>query len=556
MPQQESMDFDIAIVGAGPAGLAAAIRLAQLDKDLKICVLEKGATFGAQNLAGAVLEPRALDELLPDWRHLNAPVTCQVTQDQFGFLTAKKYWRLPLPSPLNNHGNYIISIDQFCRWLGEQAEKLGISIFPGFAGSALRYDDSGKVTGVITGDFGVGKDGQPTARFQPGVEIIAKQTLLAEGAHGSLTKEAIAKFNLRDGKNPQTYGLGIKELWEVDPKVHQQGLVMHTVGWPLDHKTYGGSFLYHWDQNRISVGLVVGLDYENPYMDPFAEMQRFKTHPAIKKIFENGKRIGYGARALVEGGLQSLPKLTFPGGMLIGDTAGFLNVPKIKGIHTAMKSGMLAAESIVHGISKNAFLCDTHGCKNLEKPLPINNNEVNAYPENFKNSWLYQELSKVRNIRPGFHHGLIPGLAYAAIDNYLLRGKAPWTFKNHADYLQLKPAAECKKIEYPKTDGKITFDKLSSLYLCNIKYDENQPCHLQLKNPALAIEVNFKIYASPETHYCPANVYEIVTFDKNPKLQINAANCIHCKTCDIKDPRQNINWTTPEGGSGPNYIDL
>lgn len=554
MLQREAMDFDIAIVGAGPAGLSAAIRLAQLDSTLKICVLEKGATIGAQNLAGAVLEPRALDELLPDWRNLDAPVTCQTTQDHFALLTAKKLWRLPTPSPMKNHGNYIISVDQFCRWLGEQAEKLGVSIFPGFAGSALRYDETGKVIGVITGDFGVGKDGKPTDRYQAGVEIIAKQILLAEGCHGSLTKEVIAKFNLREGKNPQTYALGIKELWEIDPKVHQQGLVMHTIGWPLDHKTYGGSFLYHWDNNRISVGFVVGLDYENPYLDPFAEMQRFKTHPAIKKYFENGKRIGYGARALVEGGLQSLPKLTFPGGMLIGDCAGFLNVPKIKGIHTAMKSGMIAAESLVYGFSKNTFLCGPSDCAKPEK-FTINN-EISAYPKNFKNSWLYQELHKVRNIRPGFHQGLLPGLAYAAIDNYILHGYAPWTFKNHADSLQLKPAAECKKIDYPKPDNKITFDKLSSLYLANISYDENQPCHLQLKNPALAIEVNYKIYASPETHYCPANVYEIVTFENNPKLQINAANCVHCKTCDIKDPKQNINWTTPEGGSGPNYIDL
>lgn len=540
--QRESMEFDILVIGAGPAGLAAAIRLGQLNQqrqaNLKICVLEKGSEIGAHILSGAVFEPRALNELIPDWQASGAPLTTPADQDKFLFLSKNYHWRLPTPFPMKNHGNYIISLDNLCQWLALQAQHLGIEIFCGFTGSQLRFDETGKVTGIITGDVGIDKKGQATSQFQPGIELIAKQTLLAEGCHGSLTKYAMEKFNLRNGKNPQTYALGVKELWEIDPKKHQAGTIIHTIGWPLDYKTYGGSFLYHWDKNRIEVGFVVGLDYQNPYLDPFEELQRFKTHPAVTKIFEDGKRLCYGARALVEGGLQSLPKLTFPGGMLIGDCAGFLNVAKIKGTHTAMKSGMIAADTIFaelnHGIDRELF----------------------AYEKNIEQSWIYQELYTARNIRPAFRAGLLPGLAYAAIDTYLLRGKAPWTFKNHADYATLKPAKICKKIIYPKPDGKITFDKLSSVYLANTHYNENQPCHLQLKNPQLAIDVNYQIYASPETHYCPANVYEIIFTDDKPSLQINATNCVQCKTCDIKDPEQNINWVPPEGGDGPEYRDM
>lgn len=541
--QRESMEFDIVIVGAGPAGLAAAIRLAQLNQQtnqqLKIAIIEKGSQVGAQLLSGAVLEPRALQELIPDWKNRNAPINTAVTKDKFLFLTEKKAWQLPTPSPMKNHGNYIISIDNFCQWLAEQAQQLGVEIFCGFAGSAMRYDKNNRVTGVITGDFGIDKDGQPTSRFQAGVELIAKQTLLAEGCRGSLTKTVIEKFNLTKDCDPQTYAIGIKELWEIDPAQHHAGTVIHSVGWPLQPQTYGGSFLYHWDKQRVAVGFVVGLDYRNTFLDPFAEMQRFKTHPAIRSIFTNGKRIGYGARALVEGGWQSLPKLTFPGGMLIGDTAGFLNVPKIKGIHTAMKSGMIAAETIFANLDKaNAGA------------------ELIALTENIKQSWLGKELYAARNVRPAFRAGLWPGLTYSAMDTYLFRGKAPWTFPNHADYQCLKPAKQAREIIYPKPDNILTFDKLSSVFLANIQHPENQVCHLQLKDPALAIAVNYKIYDSPETRYCPAQVYEIVFENKQPRLQINAANCVHCKTCDIKDPCQNINWIPPEGGSGPNYQDL
>lgn len=542
MPR-ESMEFDIVIVGAGPAGLAAAIRLAQLnqqqEKKLSICVLEKAASIGAQILAGAILEPRALDELLPDWQQESLRLLTSVTKDSFLYLTQKRAWHLPVPKPLHNKNNFIISLENLCQLLAKHAQQLGVEIFNGFAAVDAIYNDQGSVCGIITGDFGLDNNGEPTARYQAGIELRTKQVLLAEGCRGSLTKKIIGHFQLDAGKSPQTYGIGVKELWQVDNSLHKPGTVIHSLGWPLDKKTYGGSFLYHLNEKKIAVGFVVGLDYQNPYLDPFQELQRFKTHSAIRNIFANGTRLCYGARALNEGGYQSLPKLTFPGGLLIGDSAGFLNVPKLKGIHTAIKSGMVAAETIF-----NAFNTQTL------------DSELTAYTDNIKKSWLWHELYQARNIRPSFKSGLFTGLVYSALDTYLLRGCAPWTLSNHADYSCLKPATQCKKIIYPKPDNKLTFDKLSSVYLANTQHNENQPCHLQLKNPALAIDVNYKIYDSPESRYCPANVYEIVTINNQPQLQINASNCVHCKTCDIKDPKQNINWVPPEGGSGPNYQEM
>ena len=540
------MEYDVVIVGAGPSGLACAIRLRQLcaehGHELSVCVIEKGSEVGAHILSGAVIEPRALNELLPDWKALGAPLNTPATEDRFLFLTASGAWRLPTPPQMHNEGNYIISLGNFCRWLGTQAEALGVEIYPGFAAAEVLYDDAGKVYGVATGDLGIGRDGQPTDRYQAGMELRAKQTIFAEGCRGSLTRELFERFKLREGVDPQTYGIGIKELWEVDPAQHHPGLIVHTVGWPLDSDTYGGSFLYHLENHQVAVGFVIGLDYSNPYLSPFDEMQRYKTHPAIRPTFEGGRRIAYGARALNEGGLQSIPKLTFPGGLLIGDTAGFLNVAKIKGTHTAMKSGMTAAET----------------CFDALRADPAATTEVKAYPERLKATWVWDELSRVRNIRPSFRWGLYGGIAYSALDTYLFRGKAPWTFHHHADHTQLKPAAQSQPIEYPKPDGKVSFDKLSSVFISNTNHEEDQRIHLTLGDPGVPIGINLARYDAPEQRYCPAGVYEIVrdADGSNPRLQINAQNCVHCKTCDIKDPTQNIRWVVPEGGGGPNYPNM
>jgi len=539
--ERESLNFDVLIIGGGPAGLAAAIRLAQIaqqqQRELSICVLEKGAEIGAQVLSGAVLDPKALNELLPDWKNLAAPIHTPVIEDQFTFLTADKSWRLPTPTPLHNRGNYIISLGNLCRWLAGQAEALGVQIFPGFTGAKVLYNTTNSVCGVATGDKGIDRAGKPTSSFQPGIDLYAKHTLFAEGCRGSLTKTLIQHYDLYENTHHQTYGIGIKELWEIPAAQHKLGHVFHSIGWPLDTKTYGGSFLYHLENQQVAVGFVVGLDYQNPYLDPFQELQRFKTHPAIRDIFQNGKRICYGARALNEGGWQSIPRLSFPGGLLIGDCAGFLNVPRIKGIHTNMKSGMIAAEILLAHWESN------------EK-------ELSHYDTAIKQSWIGKELYTARNIRPAFNWGLWSGLAYSAVDNYIFRGKTPWTFKHKKpDNQCLKPAAVCQPIHYPKPDGILTFDKLTSVFLSNTRHEEDQPCHLHLKDAAIAIDVNLKLYDSPESRYCPAAVYEIIKDgDKNsPRLQINAANCVHCKTCDIKDPLQNIDWTPPEGSDGPNY---
>jgi electron-transferring-flavoprotein dehydrogenase len=540
LAEREFMEYDVVIVGAGPSGLAAAIRCKQLAAELSVCVLEKGSEVGAHILSGAVLEPRALDELLPDWKARGAPLDTPARADRFLYLSAARAWRLPTPPQMHNRGNFIISLGSLCRWLAQQAEALGVEIYPGFAAAEVLYGEDGRVTGVATGDLGIGRDGKRTDRYQPGMELRARQTLFAEGCRGSLTRELCERFRLRQGADPQTYGIGIKELWEVEPAKSQPGLVIHTIGWPLDNATYGGSFLYHLSNNQVAVGFVIGLDYRNPYLNPYEEFQRFKTHPAIRATFEGGRRLAYGARALNEGGFQSLPRLAFPGGMLAGDAAGFLNVPKIKGTHTAMKSGMTAAEAV---------------CEHLRADAGA---EVTDYPQRLARTWVWDELYRVRNIRPAFRWGLPAAIAYSAIDTWLLRGKAPWTLHHHADHTQLGKASEFRPIAYPKPDGKLTFDRLSSVFLSNTNHEEDQPAHLTLKDASVPIDVNLALYDAPEQRYCPAGVYEIVRDQDggNPRLQINAQNCVHCKTCDIKDPTQNIRWVVPEGGGGPNYPNM
>lgn len=549
--ERESMPFDVVIVGAGPAGLAAAIHLKQLadkaEQALEICLIEKGAEVGAHIVSGAVFEPRALNELIPDWQTLDTPITTAVAKDDIALLTsAEKAYRMPdwvVPKTMHNKGNYIISLSNLCKWLGEYAENLGINVFPGFAGADILYDDNGVVYGITTGDMGVGANGEPKGSYEPGIELHAKYTVFAEGCHGHLGKLLIEKFNLANDKDPQHYGIGIKELWEIPAESHQPGLVLHTAGWPLtESKSTGGGFLYHFGDNLVSVGLITDLSYSNPHLSPFDEMQRYKTHPLIKKHLENGKRIGYGARAITKGGLQSQPKMHFPGGLLIGDDAGTLNAAKIKGTHTAMKSGMIAAEVLINAISAGRELDD-----------------LSEYHTAYKDSWAYQELHQQRNFSPALHQwGSLLGAAYAFVDINLFNGKLPWTLTDpKPDYARLTIANRAKKIDYPKPDGQLTFDRLSSVFLASLYHDEDQPVHLRLKDIAVPIQVNLTKFDEPAQRYCPANVYEIVTKENGEKkLQINAQNCVHCKTCDIKDPSQNITWIVPEGGSGPNYSNM
>ncbi|MBU4612651.1 electron transfer flavoprotein-ubiquinone oxidoreductase [Achromobacter sp. GG226] len=542
------MEYDVVVVGGGPGGLATAIRLKQLaaerGQDFSVCVLEKGGEIGAHILSGAVMDPRALTELIPDWKEKGAPLDTAVSEDKFLFLSktgAKATPNWALPPNFHNEGNYIVSLSNVTKWLGEQAEALGVEIFPGFAAAEVLYDEKGAVRGVATGDMGVGRDGQPTAHYQPGMELHARYTIFAEGSRGQLGRQLIDKFKLAEGRDPQSYGIGIKELWEVDPSQHKPGLVIHTAGWPLDSDTYGGSFLYHYGNNLVAVGMVVGLDYANPWLSPFEEFQRYKTHPAIRPTFEGGKRIGYGARAITAGGLLSLPKLVFPGGALVGCEAGFLNASRIKGSHAAIKSGMQAAEAAFDALAADRRL-----------------DELTAYPAAFESSWLHEELNKARNFKQWFKKGQTVAVLMTGIEQLVLRGKFPWTLhRTKPDHACLQPASECPRIEYPKPDGKISFDKLSSVFISNTNHEEDEPVHLTLKDPSVPVNINLAKYAGPEQRYCPAGVYEFVKDEAGQdKLQINAQNCVHCKTCDIKDPTQNIVWVAPQGGEGPVYTGM
>ncbi len=554
---RESMEYDVVVVGAGPGGLATAIRLKQLaaekGSELSVCVIEKGSEPGAHILSGAIMDPKALTELIPDWKAKGAPLTQPVTDDAFVFLGEKSGVRVPnfmLPGCFQNHGNYIVSLSNVCKWMAQQAEALGVEIFPGFAAAEVLYDEQGAVKGVATGNLGVGKDGAPTGDFALGMELHAKYTVFAEGARGHLGKQLIERFKLSEGKDPQSFGIGIKELWEIDPQRHQPGFVMHTAGWPLDNSTYGGAFLYHFDDNKVALGFITGLGYTNPYLSPFEEMQRWKLHPNVRWYLEGdaakgikpGKRLGYGARAINSSGLLSLPKTVFPGGALVGCNAGYLNVGRIKGSHAAIKSGMLAAEAAFEAMAAGRA-----------------HDELSAYPAAFEQSWLYEELRKDRNFKNWFGKGgLVTGTLMNGFEQLVLGGRMPWTIhRTKADHEYLKPAAECKPIDYPKPDGKISFDRLSSVFISNTNHAENQPAHLTLRNDAVPVSVNLAKYAGPEARYCPAGVYEYVkTDDGKDRLQINAQNCVHCKTCDIKDPTQNIVWVTPEGGGGPNYVGM